>query len=85
MTLADHQFHIENFVQTSNGQVGTIVGDLNLNGSVDVLGDAFCLVAGLGLEIGAGYADGDLTADGAVDILEDAFVLIANLGLSNEE
>ena len=85
VTSADHQFHIENFVQTSNGQVGTIVGDINLDGAVNVLGDAFALVAGLGLESGAGYADGDLNADGAVDVLGDAFVLVGNLGLSNEE
>ena len=85
VTSADHQFHIENFVQTSNGQVGTIVGDINLDGAVDVLGDAFVLVGGLGLTSGASYADGDLNADGAVDVLGDAFVLVGNLGLSNEE
>ena len=85
VTVADYQFHIENFVQTSNGQVGTIVGDINLDGTVDVLGDAFLLVGGLGLTSGASYADGDLNADGAVDVLGDAFVLVGNLGLSNEE
>jgi len=85
VTLADHQFHIENFVLTSNGQVGTNVGDINLDGTVNVLGDALALVGGLGLTTGAGYADGDLNADGAVNVLGDALVLVSNLGLSNEE
>jgi hypothetical protein len=84
VTLDDHQFHIENFVQTPNG-AGTFVGDINLDGSVNVLGDAFSLVGNLGLSSGAGYADGDLNADGAVNVLGDAFGLVGNLGRSNGE
>lgn len=84
VTLNDHQFHIENYVQTSNG-AGTFVGDIDLDGSVTVLGDAFPLVGNLGLISGASYADGDLNADGAVNVLGDAFVLVGNLGRSNSE
>ena len=84
VTLDDYQFHIENFVQTPNG-LGTFVGDVNLDGSVTVLGDAFVLVASLGAGGEVGYADGDLNADGTVDVLGDAFVLVSNLGRSNDE
>ena len=83
VTLADHQFHIENYVQTSNGETGTFVGDVNLDGTVNVLGDAFTLVGSLGTASGAGWADGDLNADGAVNVLGDAFPLVGNLGSSN--
>lgn len=74
---------IETLVVTSNGQVGTFLGDLNCDGSVDVLGDAFILVANLGLPP-TGYADGDINFDGEVDVLGDAFVMVANLGMSND-
>ena len=82
ITLLDHALHVETCVPTSNGQVGTCVGDINLDGTIDVLGDAFILVGNLG-NSGAGYADGDLNADGMVSVLGDAFVLIGNLGKSN--
>ena len=82
VTLADHAFHIANLVQTSNGQIGTLNGDVNLDGSVDVLGDAFTLIGNLGSS-GVGYADGDLNADGGVNVLNDAFLLIGNLGSTN--
>ena len=55
-------------------------GDANLDGRVDVLGDAFRLVANLGLTGGATWADGDFNGDGNVDVLTDAFLLVANLG-----
>ena len=54
-------------------------GDLDLNGRVDVLGDAFALIANLGATSGVGYADGDINGDGQVTVLGDAFLLIANL------
>lgn len=83
INLDDHDLHITTLVQTSNGQVGTFVGDINLDGSVDVLGDAFILISNLGNAGVVGYAGGDLNADGTVDVLGDAFILIANLGSSN--
>ena len=55
-------------------------GDANLDGRVDVLGDAFPLVGGLGTTSGATWAQGDFTGDGKVDVLGDAFVLVGNLG-----
>ena len=83
INLADHDLHIATCVETLNGQVGTFVGDINLDGTVNVLGDAFVLVASLGQAGVSGYANGDLNADQAVDVLGDAFRLVANLGLSN--
>jgi endonuclease/exonuclease/phosphatase family metal-dependent hydrolase len=83
VTLADHQFHIENLVQTSNGQTGTCIGDLNLDGVVDVLGDGFTLIGNLGGNGPFRYANGNLNADFAIDVLGDAFLFIANLGKSN--
>ena len=56
-----------------------IPGDANLDGKVDVLGDAFILVANLGTNGGAGWAQGDFNADGNVNVLGDAFILVANL------
>ena len=61
---------------------GTRLGDLNFDGSVNVLGDAFILVANLGAMTGATYAQGDINGDGAVDVLGDAFILVANLGFT---
>ena len=57
-----------------------IPGDANLDGVVNVLGDAFILVANLGTTSGAGWTDGDFNGDGTVNVLGDAFVLVANLG-----
>ena len=82
VTLADHDFHIENLLQISGDRVGTLVGDVNLDGTVNVLGDGFVLVGSLGETSGVGYATGDLNADGVVDVLGDAFRLVANLGSS---
>ena len=82
VTLDDHNFHIENLLQISDDRVGTIVGDITLDGTVDVLGDAFTLIGNLGSTSGVGYATGDLNADGAVDVLGDAFLLVGNIGSS---
>ena len=82
VTLADHDLHVESLVETSNEEVGTFIGDLNLDGTVDVLEDAFVLVGNLG-NTGIGYAGGDLNADQVVDVLGDAFRLVNNLGSSN--
>ena len=83
VTMGDYRFHIENLVQTSNGQTGTFIGDLNLDGTVDIINDAFVLVSNLGSEGPFGYANGNLNADFAIDVLADAFLFISNLGNSN--
>ena len=41
ITATDANTHITTLVATSNGQVGTFPGDLNCDGMVDVLTDAF--------------------------------------------
>lgn len=74
---------VETLVQTTNGQTGTFLGDLNCDGQVNVLGDAFVLVANLGNAV-TSYSDGDISLDGTVDVLGDAFALVANLGSSND-
>ena len=83
VTLDDHNIHVTTLVETSNGQTGTFIGDINLDGTVNVLGDAFALVGSLGGS--GGYADGDLNADQIVNVLGDAFILIGNLGNSNAQ
>lgn len=85
ITLDDHDQHVMTLVQTSNGETGALIGDVNLDGAVDVLNDAFPLVGSLGTDGPLGYADGDLNANGTVDVLGDAFRLVANLGLSNAQ
>lgn len=80
----DLNFLIENYVQTTNGQTGTAVGDMNLDGQVNVLGDAFALIANLNSVGPYSYGMGDLNADRTVDVLGDAFILISNLGSSND-
>ncbi len=82
VTLADHHSHVTNLVQTSNGQTGTFLGDINLDGVVNVLGDAFILVGNLG-NSNVGWSDGNLNADGNINVLGDAFPLVGNLGSSN--
>ena len=57
-------------------------GDANLDGQVDVLGDAFALVGNLGTTDGASWAQGDFNGDGTVDVLNDAFILVGQLGQS---
>lgn len=83
ITLADHDLHVTTLVQTSNGETGALIGDINLDGSVDVLGDAFILVGNLN-SIGSNlYSAGDLNADQTVNVLGDAFRLVGNLGQNN--
>ena len=77
---ADFELHYTTLVETSNG-VGTLAGDANLDGTVNVLGDAFLLVANLG-NAATSWGQGDFDGDGDVDVLGDAFILVANLGMS---
>lgn len=78
----DADTHITSLVETSNGVVGTFAGDVNCDGTVNVLGDAFVLIGSLSTSVDS-YEQGDINFDGFVDVLGDAFVLVANLGLSN--
>ncbi|MDA8563770.1 hypothetical protein N9L06_04885 [Mariniblastus sp.] len=82
VTLADHNFFVTTLVVTSNGVTGALLGDINLDGTVDILSDAFALVAGLGQSV-TSRSQGDLNADAVVDVLNDAFILIGDLGQSN--
>ena len=82
ITLADHNLHVSTLVTTSNGVTGALLGDVNLDGSVDVLGDGFDLIGSLGQSVPS-RAQGDLNADGFVTVLGDAFILVADLGNSN--
>ena len=79
VTLADHDLHVTTLVQIANGQAGSLIGDINLDGSVTVLDDAFTLIGFLGSNSG-GYANGDLDANLVIDVLGDAFTMIGNLG-----
>ena len=83
ITAADVEILVTTHVETSNGQTGTFLGDLNLNGTVEVLGDAFVLVGSLGTSVSS-YGDGDINLDGVVSVLGDAFALVGNLGRTNE-
>ena len=82
LTLADANSTITDLVVTSNGITGTLPGDLNCDGAVNVLGDAFALVGSLGQTV-TSYSDGDVNFDGIVNVLGDAFILVGNLGMSN--
>ena len=84
ITIADLNFHITTLAETSNGVQGAPIGDLDLNGQVDVLGDAFALIANLGSNGEISYGLGNINGDLMVDVLGDAFLLIANLGESND-
>ena len=79
ITLADHDLLITQFLQTSAG-VGSQVGDINFDGTVNVLGDAFILIGNLNRSGQTSYGQGDLNADGQINVLGDAFRLIGNLG-----
>ena len=93
---ADFMQHYTTLVETSNGQVGTFAGDTNLDGTVDVINDAFNLVANLGRPAAIlnddgeeedndfSWAFGDLNADRSIDVIEDAFLFIADLGNTND-
>ncbi len=72
----------EDLVETSNGRIGTFAGDLNLDGKVDVLGDAAALVDNLGLTV-TSWGQGDIDGNGIVDVLNDAAALVNNLGKNN--
>ena len=83
ITLDDANTLITTLVQTSNGVAGTFSGDLNCDGEVNVLVDAFALIGNLGNAV-TSYSQGDIDFNGTVDVLGDAFVLIGNLGSTND-
>ena len=84
VTIDDANQHIATLVVTQpNGITGTSPGDLNCDGTVNVLGDAFILVGALGNNVTA-YSAGDINFDGTVNVLGDAFILVGNLGDSND-
>ena len=62
---------------------GTCIGDLNCDGTVSILGDAFMLLGNFGSTGTPGgtisYAQGDVNCDGTVDI-NDVFILVTNIG-----
>jgi len=84
VTIADHNLHVTTLAMTSNGVTGALLGDVNLDGMVDVLSDAFALISGLG-NSSTSRSQGDLDANGTVDVLGDAFLLISELGFSNDD
>ena len=82
LSADDADTHIRTLVVTSNGVAGTFPGDLNCDGTVNVLGDAFALVSNLN-NPATSYSQGDINFDGTVNVLGDAFTLIGNIGNSN--
>ena len=82
LTGSDADMVIAQSVTTSNGVTGTFPGDVNCDGSVNVLGDAFALVGSLGGSATM-YSQGDVNFDGIVNVLGDAFILVGNLGMNN--
>lgn len=78
----DFATHYTDLVETSNGEIGTFAGDVNLDGTVNVLGDAFPLVGNLNTAA-TSWSQGDFNADGTVNVLGDAFLLVGNLNKSN--
>jgi len=84
ITIGDANSTVANLVVTTNGVTGTIPGDVNCDGTVNVLVDALALVTNLG---GAAtmYSQGDLNFDGTVNVLGDALILVTNLGMSNAQ
>lgn len=75
--------HYAELVETSNGQTGTFAGDVNLDGTVNVLGDAFALIGNLNTAVSS-WSAGDFNGDGAVNVLGDAFALVGNLNKTND-
>jgi len=73
---------ITTLVETTNGRVGTFPGDVNCDGTVNVLGDALAMISSLGSTV-TRYSQGDANFDGRVDVLGDALLLILNLNRSN--
>jgi len=82
LAMADAELLVGSLIVTSNGVLGTALGDLNCDGEVNVLGDAFALIGGLG-NAAATYSQGDINFDETVTVLGDAFVLIGALGFTN--
>ena len=83
VTVVDHDLFVTTLVVTSNGVTGALLGDVDLDGTVDVLSDAFALVGSLG-QSSTSRSQGDLNADGMVTVLGDAFILVGQLGQSND-
>ena len=85
-TVGEDDFaqHYGTLVETSNGQKGTFSGDVDLDGTVSVVGDAFVMVANLNNAVSS-WSQGDVSGDGLVSVVDDAFKLVANLGNSNDE
>jgi len=75
----DFEEHYSQRIQIPGLGQGTLQGDINLDGSVDVLNDALRLVSTLGGFVSS-WTDGDVTGDGQVDVLNDALALVVNLG-----
>ena len=84
VTIDDLNTHITTLVETANGVKGALIGDLNLDGQVNVLGDAFTLVGNLNSTGAISYGLGNVNADLTVNVLGDAFALIGNLGQNND-
>jgi hypothetical protein len=74
--------HVTTLVETSNGQKGALLGDANLDGTVNVLIDAATVVQNLGDTV-TSWSDGDFNADQIVNVLGDAALLVNNLGQNN--
>jgi len=84
VTIGDLNNHITTLVEPSNGAQGALIGDLNLDGRVDVLGDALSLVTNLNSTGLVSYGQGNLNADLMVNVLGDALILVTNLGQNND-
>ncbi len=84
ITSSDLLTHITTLAEPTNGAQGALVGDLNLDGKVDVLGDAATLVDNLGSTGEVSYGLGNINADLAVDVLNDAAALVNNIGNNND-
>ena len=84
LSLADAISVTQTLIVTQpNGVTGTFRGDVNCDGQVDILNDAFILIQNLNGPA-TSYSQGDLNFDGTVSVLGDAFVFIANLNQSND-
>lgn len=81
--VADRDAWLASAAAANGFGIPYLVGDIDLNGTVDVLGDAFTLVGNL-FESTSDWSAGDLSADGTVNVLGDAFLLVANLNRSND-
>jgi len=84
VTIGDLNTHVTTLVEPSNGAQGALIGDLNLDGRVTVLGDALSLVTNLNSTGLVSYGQGNLNADLMVNVLGDALILVSNLGQNND-